>query len=52
MELAIKGKVFTPLPGPGQLPHLAAQPAHFLDIVTVEPTALYFRDFCVRVSGL
>src|SRR4029077_1065205 len=37
MELAIKVQVFTPLPGRGELPHLAAQPAHFLDIVTVEP---------------
>src|SRR5690349_12622163 len=37
MELAIKVQVFTALPGCGQLPHLAAQPAHFLDIVIGEP---------------
>jgi len=37
MELAIKVQVFTSLAGRGQLPHLAAQPAHFLDIVAGEP---------------
>ena len=36
MELAIKVQVFTALPGPGQLPHLAAQPAHFFKIVIRE----------------
>src|SRR5215470_11235022 len=36
MKLAIKIQVFSALPRCGQLPHLAAQPAHFLKIVTCE----------------